>query len=195
MKLLYSSCAVAVIGLGLAFFRAHRPAQPSPVSTTSVAPLAKPTPVLAPDELLRDALELRDGRLHRIDTGERFTGTLVERYSSTAIRARIQIRDGLAHGLSLGWYDTGEPEVHESFVNGRSHGVRTRWYKNGNRRSEAEIQDGRLQGVYREWHENGQLAVEMTLVADRPVGVVRRWNPDGQSRPDYVPGPVVASAR
>ena len=182
-----------LIGGGAVFF-VLRLAPPSASVVSAVVPRASPTPLLAPGEVLRDALELRDGRLHRIDTGERFTGTLVERYSSTAIRARIEIRDGLAHGLSLGWYDTGEAEVRENFVAGRSHGLRTRWFKSGQRRSEAEIQDGRLHGYFCEWHENGTLAVDMTLLADRPVGAVRRWDAEGRPRPDYVPGPVVVSA-
>ncbi|MBC8011163.1 MAG: hypothetical protein H7067_13825 [Burkholderiales bacterium] len=168
--------------------------QPAPPPSVSIPAPPAPTAALAAHEVLRDALVLRDARLHLVATDALFTGTLVERYTSTAIRARIDIREGLAHGLSLGWYDTGEPEVRETFVAGRSHGLRTRWYKNGQRRSEAEIREGRLNGPYREWHENGRLAVEMTLAADVPAGPVRRWTATGHSMPDHLPAVSAVSA-
>lgn len=165
----------------------HAPAPPRLVpSVTPALPPPAPPPALsdATGRVLRDALDLRDGRLYLKATGELFTGTLIERYSSTALRASIEILDGRAHGLSSGWYDTGEPEVRETFADGRSEGLRTRWYKNGRRRSEAEIHAGQLNGPYREWHENGQLAIEMTMVANATASPVRRWTPAGQSLPD-----------
>jgi hypothetical protein len=179
--------ALALLGLAAWF-----PFRPSLAHAPESVPPPAPAAALVADEAARSDLELREGRLHLLASGELFTGALVERYSPTALRARIAVRDGLADGEALGWYDTGEPEVRETFVAGLSHGLRTRWFKNGNRRSEAEIRDGQLHGLFREWHENGQLAVEMTLAAGQPTGPVRRWAPSGQPLPDYVPPALAA---
>jgi len=70
----YFAFALLVIG-GAVFWtlRAWAPSSDrSPDGASSVVRPLAPTPVLGAGEVLREALELRDGRLHRVDTGEPF---------------------------------------------------------------------------------------------------------------------------
>lgn len=140
-------------------------------------------------EALRSDLALRDGVLYLHDNPKPFSGTLVENYAPGKRKLAIEIRDGKAHGVSRGWFENGQQEVEELFVNGVSNGLRTRWYENGARRSVEHVEQGKLVGQYIEWHDNGQKAVDMTLDAGQPNGVVEAWHRSGmlksRSRMDH----------
>jgi antitoxin component YwqK of YwqJK toxin-antitoxin module len=147
-------------------------------------------PAPAAREVLRSELDLRDGVLFARGDSKPFTGVLVERYPGEKPKLAIEVKDGKAHGLSRGWYDSGQLEVEERFVAGQSHGPRTRWYLNGQKRSEAQIEQGELAGIYTEWHENGQMAVQMKMVKGKPDGMVEAWHPSGKlkSRTNFANG-------
>jgi antitoxin component YwqK of YwqJK toxin-antitoxin module len=128
----------------------------------------------------RAALELRDAKLYLQKDQTPFTGLLVEEWRPGQRRAEVSIRDGLAHGVTRGWFENGRREVEEHFVRGVSHGTRTRWHENGARLSEVKIRDGKLAGVFREWHPNGRLARETPLRDGVPHGEVRSWDAQGK---------------
>jgi antitoxin component YwqK of YwqJK toxin-antitoxin module len=155
---------LATAGLG-AFFSNRRPHD---------RPAAPP-----PAERTRDRLELRDGRLVDRETGQPFSGLLVEHHPNGARKVAIEIADGRPHGLSRGWYPDGRPEVVEHFVAGVAHGPRTRWHPNGAKRSEARIVNGRLSGPFVQWHDNGAKAAELTMIDGRPAGVCLGWHRSG----------------
>lgn len=140
-------------------------------------------------EARRDQLDLREGALYLHDAQKPFTGTLIEDYAPGKRKLAIEIRDGKAHGVSRGWFESGQQEVEEHFVQGVSHGTRTRWFENGTRKSEEHIEQGKLVGSYLEWYDNGQKAVAMTLEEGKPHGIVEAWHPSGtlksRSRMDH----------
>ncbi len=134
---------------------------------------------LAARELLRGDLVLQDGKLYARGEREPFTGKVIESYSASRRKLEIEINDGGAHGLSRGWFDNGNLEVEETFLNGVSHGPRTRWHRDGKRKSLAHIRSGKVEDEFLEWHDNGQLATRMTLHEGKPVALVEAWHPSG----------------
>ncbi|MBI5800998.1 MAG: toxin-antitoxin system YwqK family antitoxin [Verrucomicrobia bacterium] len=138
----------------------------------------RPEP-LAPPEVPRASLVLKDGRLHRPAQGEPFTGTVVEYYAPGRLQSRSVISNGLLHGLSEGWHTNGVRQVAENFVGGISEGVRVKWYPGGMKLSEAAITGGKLNGTFRRWHENGKLAEQIELRDDQPHGESSSYFPSG----------------
>ena len=53
-------------------------------------------------EALREALVLRDERLHLGDASEPFTGSMIERYEDGALKSRTSVVKGLLEGVSEG---------------------------------------------------------------------------------------------
>lgn len=139
-----------------------------------------------PRSLTRDALDLRDGVLFVRHEPTPFDGLLVENYPGGARKLMIEIHQGLADGVSLGWFENGQLEVEEHFVGGRSHGRRTRWYPSGQRRCVAFIVLGRIEGVYEEWHPNGRKGMEITYRNGKPDGEARAWSETGVAQPPRV---------
>jgi antitoxin component YwqK of YwqJK toxin-antitoxin module len=133
-------------------------------------------------ELTLLELERRDGVLFAKGEQQPFDGHLVESYTKDVRKVVIEIANGKAHGLSRGWYDNGQIEVEETFVEGVSHGPRTRWHRNGSRKAVAQIEHGKDVGTFTEWHENGQLAVKMQMRDGEPDGVVDAWFASGAPR-------------
>ena len=151
-------------------------------------------------------LDRRDGVLFASGEKEPFNGHLIENYTATARKATVEVHNGKVHGVSCGWYDNGQIEVEETFVEGVSHGTRTRWHANGARKSLAQIEHGEVVGPYFEWYDNGQRAVQMTLRDGQPDGLVEAWHRSGalkshvrfeqgkQVSREFWPDPVAATA-
>ncbi len=132
------------------------------------------------NELTREQLDLRDGTLFIKDSDEVFSGNLVENYPGGEQKVLIAIKEGRAHGLSLGWYEDGQKEVEEHFVKGISHGGRIRWYTDGQMKSKAQIIEGEISGTFTSWHENGKKATEMHFIDGKPDGINKAWYPNGR---------------
>ena len=142
----------------------------------------KQAPAAVPKEMLRSELELVDGRMRPKSGGEPFSGIMFERASTGTRLSEISLQDGIVHGLARGWYDAGQLEVEETFVNGKSNGIRKRWHANGQKKSEVTIVEGELNGSYTEWHDNGQLAVMLTMVHGKAHGLSEAWHADGSRK-------------
>lgn len=132
-----------------------------------------------PGELPRAALVLTDGRLCLKDSGLPFTGTVFEQTGSGQRLSELTVREGILHGMSKGWYDSGAQEVEEQFVDGKSNGVRKRWHANGKLKNEATIVNGELHGPYTEWHDDGSMAARMNMVHGKGEGLCEAWHRGG----------------
>ena len=137
------------------------------------------TPSPAFVELSRDQLLFTNRHLVRRGETNPFTGLMIDRYASGALRSCSTISNGLLNGVSHGWHTNGQLQVEEFFVDGVSHGTRTRWFTDGAKESEAPIAHGVIEGVFRKWHTNGVLAQQITLSNGVPQGLSRAWRPDG----------------
>jgi antitoxin component YwqK of YwqJK toxin-antitoxin module len=144
-----------------------------------VGPWRQPRKEEQSRELPRSDLVLREGRLYRIGSTNRFTGSMVEFYANHALKSRCAISNGLLHGLSEGWHTNGQLQVREEFKEGFSQGLRTKWYADGKKLSEASIVDGKLQGTFRRWHENGSLAEQVEMQSGNPEGWSWAYYPSG----------------
>jgi len=147
---------------------------------TTILVWPRPAEDLPGRELTRSELELRDGRLFVPGEEEPFDGTLVEYFAGQTMKASIEIKDGNAHGVTRGWYESGQVEVEEHFTEGVSHGLRTRWHANGQKRSEVEVVDGKLSGQYAEWYDNGTKAAQAYLVDGKADGLSEAWHRSGK---------------
>ncbi|EDY82294.1 hypothetical protein VDG1235_1914 [Verrucomicrobiia bacterium DG1235] len=147
-------------------------------------------------ELTFAELDLREDVLYLKGSDERFSGSLIEEYSSEFRKLEVSIVEGRAHGVSRGWYDNGQMEVEEFFANGLSDGVRTRWHPDGSKKSEAPIVKGVIDGVFKQWHENGVLAAEVHMDNGKNDGLARAWYPSGtlKSRVTFSDGVAGESA-
>lgn len=137
---------------------------------------SKPAP---PQEVTRDVLVLREGRLYRTNDAGPFTGALIERFPSGVLKSRSLLVRGVLEGLSEGWYTNGQVQVREHFKAGISNGSRTKWYEKGAIESETMILEGKHHGTFRRWHENGQLAETVEMNRGEPDGVSLAYYPDG----------------
>jgi antitoxin component YwqK of YwqJK toxin-antitoxin module len=132
-----------------------------------------------PGEVLRSRIVMRDGLAYDGPARRPFSGVVFEKFSNGTRQTAIEMRAGKVNGWSRGWFENGQLEVEEFFVDGVSQHTRRRWFENGQKRSETQIKDGQLSGSYVEWHDNGQKAVEMTLINGKPDGVVESWHRSG----------------
>lgn len=130
-------------------------------------------------EVAQSDLEFIGGRWWFRETTNAFTGWLVERYGSGALRARSCVSNGWLEGVSEGWHTNGQMQVREHYLAGVAHGQRLKWDLAGRRVSEAEIVHGKLHGTFRRWHTNGIVAEEMEMKDGEPEGVARAYFPDG----------------
>lgn len=124
-------------------------------------------------------VEQTDGVFRLLGQAEPFTGFVVENYPEGPIRSRVQVEEGLLHGLSEGWFADGVRQVQETFLSGVSNGQRVKWYASGSLKSKEEIIEGNLEGTFLEWHENGQLAKQIPLIEGVAHGVSRAWFSSG----------------
>lgn len=120
-----------------------------------------------------------EGRLCLKEGSRPFTGHMVERYDSGALKTRSAIREGLMDGISEGWFTNGVLQIREPFRKGVTHGLRTKWHSNGTKLSEAVVADGKLDGVFRRWNEDGTLLQEIQMKQGEPDGISRAYFPSG----------------
>ena len=66
-------------------------------------------------------------------------------------------------GKRLGFYDSGEKEGEDNWIDGVKTGLEQRWYKNGNEKYLASWNEsGAKVGTEKEWYENGDIKYEMS---------------------------------
>jgi antitoxin component YwqK of YwqJK toxin-antitoxin module len=164
------------------------------VCVVVVSQRKRESPVVELRELTRDQLELREnGVLCVIGENEAFDGILVEYYPGMKKRIAIEISAGRAHGVSRGWYENGQQEVEERFIEGVSNGRRTRWHENGTKKSESQIVGGVIMGMFTKWHDNGQRAAEVTMLDGKADCLSQSWYRSGtlKSRVELRAGEIV----
>ncbi len=137
-----------------------------------------PEPAPPFEALLVDLVRI-EGRLHLAGDENPFTGVMVEHYPDGRTKSRVELEDGVLHGVAEGWWRDGTLQMREHFVAGASHGTRLRWYADGTRESETEIVNGQLHGTFKLWHENGELAQEIEMRNGRPHGESKAYFPSG----------------
>ena len=130
-------------------------------------------------EVDRSALESREGKLYLKGGEKLFTGIMTEHHPGGTVLSRSEVRDGVLHGLSRGFYTNGQVQVAESFEFGLSHGLRVKWRADGSKESEAEIVQGKLHGIFKRFHPNGEIAEEARMINGEVDGESKAFYPSG----------------
>lgn len=130
-------------------------------------------------EVMSAYLDRREGKLYRIGSSHRFSGWMIDRHPTGALKSRTEIVDGLKNGLSEEWGTNGVLQVRQSFRHDLPDGLRTTWYPDGHKMSEGMLVASLQQGEYRRWHENGTLAVKAQFKDGKPDGPSIAWHESG----------------
>ena len=87
------------------------------------------------------------------------------------------------HGLSEAWYENGQQESKENYVDGKEHGLREWWYpknEGGQLWVKVNFVDGKRNGLYEMWYENGQPSLKKNYVDGKLHELQREWDEDGK---------------
>ncbi|QGJ70919.1 Hypothetical protein PBC10988_26220 [Planctomycetales bacterium 10988] len=96
--------------------------------------------------------------------GEPFTGIVVSSPSDPR-RAEQEYRNGVLHGRSQGWWQSGQPEFLWDTKWGSLHGIGKEWYQNGQLREEGEYEIG-ICKRRKCWDKEGNLVEDYVLDQD-----------------------------
>src|SRR5688572_7748639 len=76
-----------------------------------------------------------DTGLYRLN-GEPFSGARKTRWPKGTLRSLTQMRNGVAHGISVGWYENGQIRSYSEMENDVYHGWHIVWNEDGTKRAE-----------------------------------------------------------
>ena len=80
----------------------------------------------------------------------------VEHYDNGKIKFRYLVHYGQMHGSGKIWYEDGNLQCEEEYINGKLHGLKRAWHPNGVLELENYYKNGLRDGSYKLWHENGK---------------------------------------
>ena len=138
---------------------------------------------LSPPSVNLAHTEQRQGvRLHQ---GQPFTGRALAYHANGQTALREHYRDGLRHGLSEHWSETGTLIEQRSYAAGEKVGRHQGWWPTGSKRFQMNFEGGVLQGAVEYWHANGFMASRLQFAEGRESGPQRSWKSDGSSESAY----------
>jgi len=77
----------------------------------------------------------------------------------TQIKMLEEYLGGQLHGKSIGWYDSGQKEYEDDWVNGQLSRL-VEWHRNGKKRLEIHYLQDQRHGKCTSWDENGKVIGE-----------------------------------
>jgi len=98
------------------------------------------------------------------------------------LQAQVSYRDGVEHGPTESWYDTGHILGKGQFKNGKPHGTMTTWHQNGQKQSEKRYKDGAKHGLTQVWDRTGRLSAKTNYANDQRYGLETLFEADGSRR-------------
>ena len=106
-------------------------------------------------------------------------------------------KNGKLHGLSHGWYRSGQLRIETHWKNGGKHGLDRGWYENDQLWYEKYWKNGGPDGPSRAWYPNGKLEYEHNWKNGVYHGPQRGWYDSGQLRIEthWKNGTVVSSKK
>jgi hypothetical protein len=76
--------------------------------------------------------------------GEPFTGASKTRQKDGRLQGLTHYKGGVAHGVSIGWYPSGQISVYSEMEDDVYHGLHIEWNEDGTKRTEERYLNGRL---------------------------------------------------
>ncbi len=84
------------------------------------------------------------------------------------------------HGISRGWYESGQLRSQTYYKNGNSHYMGQSWYESGQIKQDSYYIDGNKCGTISAWFESGQIKDEEHFVDGSRHGTDKRWLETGE---------------
>ena len=126
-----------------------------------------------------EVLELNDLLYKKKDT-TLITGKVITHDGTgKIIIEEVNIREGIAEGMTKLWYENGTPQFETNIKNGQPNGIGRMWYKNGQLKVELLLKNGEPEGRAKEWYENGQLKREGQFANGKQNGIFTFYNKVG----------------
>jgi antitoxin component YwqK of YwqJK toxin-antitoxin module len=121
-----------------------------------------------------DELEdhLINGELLVTYLGKPFTGTAFELYANGQLLGEVNFQEGLRHGVSQGWYPTGQREFENHLEGDVGHGLSQSWYESGQLRSQ-ELYEYGIKLQERVWDEQGNLVKDYSLPTSKYDSLIK----------------------
>jgi len=136
--------------------------------------------VVAPDELESDELYYVNHH------GAMFIGVVRDYYPNGQIRYEACYEDGVEHGPSRSWTDSGTQTEEVHFRGGLPHGATFKWHPDGSRKEDAWFEHGSLTRL-KTWDESGNETENYTISA----ADASAWSSLQSDRAFYGTEPVV----
>lgn len=132
------------------------------------------------------ARKASDG-LYYDQKGKIFTGTSIEYYTDSLIRASIEIKDGMLDGQTRIYFENGQLEEIRSFKKGMMHGKWEKWNLQNIKVAEANYMDDKKDGKWFVWDDNGTLRYNMTYREGEKTGNWLMYDEQGKliNRKDF----------
>ena len=125
-----------------------------------------------------------DGRVQAVDYYEKLEGDRSVRttyYDSTqVVKIRVQLKDGVAEGLTQLYYPNGKLKSETVYHHGYRQGPSTQYYEDGKVRARLFYKGDRQDSISRTYFPNGQLNIESTYYAGKLHGPYKLYSPDGK---------------
>jgi len=113
-----------------------------------------------------------------------FSGYIISRFKSGALKERSPYFNGLKEGTDLSWFENGYLESERDFVKGEKEGTHKGWYEDGSKRFEYNFKNGLADGESLDWYRNGKLFQQKNYSAGNEVSV-KAWGEAGKLYANY----------
>jgi len=129
-----------------------------------------------------DGLTVRNDIYRDAESGERYTGHAVLRWPDGSLRKEADFIDGMFDDKMTWWYENGQKELEDHYVENLRHGTHRAWHENGQLMAQGESTHGQRQGSWLWWHDNGRLAEETVYEDNQPLTKKTFWHDNGAKK-------------
>jgi antitoxin component YwqK of YwqJK toxin-antitoxin module len=98
------------------------------------------------------------------------------------LKGLAELREGVAHGLHVYWFENGKKMEVAEWLNGKRNGLTSFWHENGQKKTECIYKNGKQDGLQTEWYSNGTKSAEVTFNGGL-ANNGKKWRPNGDDCP------------
>ena len=129
-----------------------------------------------------EGLTVQNDIYSNAETGDLYTGRAVLHWPDDSLRKEAGFVDGMLDDRMTWWYENGQKELEDTYVENMRHGTHRAWHDNGQLMSQGDSVHGERQGSWRWWHDNGQLAEETVYLDNEPLTKATFWYDSGAKK-------------
>lgn len=117
--------------------------------------------------------------------GKIFSGYITQQQANNLVIYKLPVINGLANGLSVGFYDNGQKMLEQHFANNKPDGPFRLWWRNGQYKYIFFYKEDKYDGVQKVFFEDGKLREESNYKNGSLEGLQRVWDRDGKLVSNY----------